>query len=111
MLALPAPDAYVCPQPHYLPLVAAARVRFLKPDNVTKFEFHHHWNHSVRTLFSADGVNLVVQVSGSTSGRLGEVFVLGGVDSMIEQIKNYRSRAAFGEVSALFADSLRGLGR
>jgi hypothetical protein len=40
MLALKAFDADIRPQPHHLPLVAAARVRLLKANNVTELDIH-----------------------------------------------------------------------
>jgi len=41
-LALEAPDADVRPQPHHLPFVAAAGVRFAQPDYITGLYFYGH---------------------------------------------------------------------
>ena len=43
MLTLEALDADVCPQSHHLPLITTARVFFLKPDNITEFNFQNHF--------------------------------------------------------------------
>jgi len=41
--------AYISPQPHHLPLVAAAGVFLLEPDDVTELNLHDHSTVAVTT--------------------------------------------------------------